>query len=185
MVNFVRLAHYMRLPIRLNTLNLLLVGLMLAAPILGKLARKELSSQKEQEKITEMVMLSKPAIQKKAEEPLQQAHRPMNPSYLQWLQNQKRKQKLEELPKPIPKAPSSPRADARPFQETPRPAGNFMDRMKELAREGDWEHAEQEFLSLLEEKEVAPLEALEKVQEFRTKFEKLSVHLSSEDKISM
>ncbi len=184
MADFVRLAHYMRLPIRLNTINLLLVGMMLAAPILGKLARKELSSRKEQEKITEMLMLSKPAVQKKEPDSSNQTPRPLNPSYLQWLQNQKRKE-MEKLPEPEKETLPSPRAAARPFQETPRPAGNFMDRMKEFAREGDWKHAEQEFLSLLEEKEVAPLEALEKVQEFRTRFEKLSAHLSSEDKMSM
>lgn len=142
---------------------------MVLAPYLGKQARQVAEERGQKAKITEMVALSQA-------QPVAEKSKPKRPSLSrqQWESNRQ-----DEARKKIQEE------EAANKQKAQDEASEFLEKIRVLAREDNYQEAETLFLKRLESKDLSALDMLQKVDEFRAHFEKLKAHFSSSDKKSI
>ena len=196
----------MRLPIAVTPLNLLLIALMIIAPQLGKFAR-EIVDEKKNKKALDLVISRRANSNNNLKKKKTIKNRKKTMSRLAMIekaeQNKINNAKDFSRTKSQAKIVSSPsklvqgkallskmkldRVSSKPqarLSNTKVDKESFMNQLKNLARNRNYNDAEKMFMSRLENMQLAPLESLEKQSKFRDHFSRLVKQLDSESSIN-
>ncbi len=192
----------MRLPIAMTPLNLLLIALMIIAPQLGKVAR-EIVEEKENKKNLNTVISRRVKSQTNLKrKKIENGKRKKTISRLALLEKAEKKKKdvsiqaKNNIERSKGASPSKfddgknllsaiksehkiSKPSARPLKKNLDKI-SFMNQLKGLARNRNYEQAEKIFMSRLEDMRLAPLESLEKQSKFRDHFSRLVKQLDSQ-----